>query len=93
MAASEISVTVPVYNGAAFYDSALDSILRQDCPHLEIIVVDDGSTDDLDENIRRRRGGVRCFLQPRRGPAAARNTGIRAASARCPCCIGAMPRT
>jgi glycosyltransferase involved in cell wall biosynthesis len=76
MSPQSISVIVPVHNGADFYGSALDSILLQDWPRLEIILVDDGSTDALAERIRERGYPVRCLRQEQQGPAAARNLGL-----------------
>jgi glycosyltransferase involved in cell wall biosynthesis len=75
-----ISVVVPVHNGAAFYASAIESIAAQEWPSVEIVVVDDGSTDNLAKCVR---GGpaVRYIHQEQHGPAAARNTGVREASA------------
>jgi len=75
-----ISVIVPVHNGAQFYNSAIDSILLQQWPSLEIVVIDDGSTDALTEHIRRRDVSVRYLRQPQQGPASARNAGLREAS-------------
>lgn len=76
-----ISVVIPCHNGAHFLPQAVASILAQDHPKLEIIVVDDGSTDDLATTIRDLPVEVRLLRQDNGGPAAARNTGIRAASA------------
>lgn len=69
-----ISVVIPAHDGARFLDSALRSVARQAEPDLEILVVDDGSRDDL---VERCPPEVRTLRQPRRGPAAARNRGIR----------------
>lgn len=41
-----VSIVVPAYNGASYLRSAVDSILQQDYPHVELLVFDDGSTDD-----------------------------------------------
>lgn len=76
-----ITVIVPAYNGAGFYESAMQSILLQNWHDLEIIVVDDGSTDNLAEKIGDRPANFRYLRQAQRGPAAARNLGLRAASA------------
>lgn len=73
-------MVVPVYNGADFYDAALDSILLQGWPDLEIILVDDGSTDALAERVRERNVPVLLLRQEQKGPSAARNAGLRAAS-------------
>jgi Glycosyl transferase family 2 len=75
-----ISVIVPVYNGAVFLRQAVDSILAQHYPCLEIIVVDDGSTDDIAAAVAALPVDVRYFRQDNAGPAAARNRGIRDAS-------------
>ena len=75
-----ISVIVPVYNGAAFLRQAIDSILAQRWPCLEIIVVDDGSSDDIEAAVAALPVDVRFFRQDNAGPAAARNRGIRDAS-------------
>jgi glycosyltransferase involved in cell wall biosynthesis len=74
---SKVSVIVPAYNGASFYESAVGSIVLQNFADVEIIVVDDGSTDGLNEIVR---PVVRYLRQERKGPASARNTGLRAAS-------------
>ena len=75
-----ISVIVPVYNGATFLREAIDSILAQHYPCVEIIVVDDGSTDDIEAAVAELPVDVRFFRQDNAGPAAARNRGIRDAS-------------
>jgi glycosyltransferase involved in cell wall biosynthesis len=71
-----ISVIIPCYNQAHFLGEAIESIRAQTYPHAEIVVVDDGSTDDPAEVVGRY-PGVRFFRQENQGPAAARNTGIR----------------
>jgi glycosyltransferase involved in cell wall biosynthesis len=79
MAASDvplISVIVPCYNQAHFLTEAIESILSQAYPHYEIVVIDDGSTDNTAE-VAGRYPGVRCLRQENRGLAAARNTGLR----------------
>lgn len=81
MCSDLISVIVPVHNGAQFYQSALDSILQQGWPHLEVIIVDDGSTDDLPERVRLLGYPVHYLKQAQQGPAAARNLGLQRASA------------
>lgn len=75
-----ISVIVPVYNGAHFIHQAINSILAQNYPCLEIIVVDDGSSDELEAAVAALPVDVRFFRQDNAGPAAARNRGIRDAS-------------
>jgi glycosyltransferase involved in cell wall biosynthesis len=75
-----VSVVVPVYNGAHFLSAAVENILSQGYPSLEIIVVDDGSKDNLAEVVESLPVDVRFFPRENQGPAAARNHGIRDAS-------------
>lgn len=79
MTQPSISVIVPTYNRADDLPGAVESILRQTVSVAEVIVVDDGSTDDTPEVIRALPGPVRGFRQPNQGPAAARNLGMREA--------------
>lgn len=72
-----VSVVIPAYNAEPFIGAAIESIVNQCYPNMEIIVVDDGSTDRTAE-IAQRFGVVRCVRQPNRGISAARNTGIQA---------------
>src|SRR5204863_199596 len=74
-----VSVIVPVYNGEAYLGSAVDSILAEGYEPLEIVVVDDGSTDRSAE-VARSRPGVRVVSRPHEGVAAARNAGLAEAS-------------
>jgi hypothetical protein len=75
-----VTAIVPVYNGAAFLHEAIQNIIGQDYPSLEIIVVDDGSTDEIDRAVASLQTEVRFFKQENAGAAAARNRGIRDAS-------------
>ena len=70
-----ISAIVPVYNGEKFLGDALSSIFAQDYRSIEVIVVDDGSTDDTGAIAQSYRE-VQYFYQERQGSAVARNTGI-----------------
>ena len=72
---------MPVFNAAHFLPEAVASLLDQGHPALEIIVVDDGSTDDIGAAVAALPVEVRFLRQANGGPAAARNLGIRAASA------------
>ncbi|HEX5034971.1 MAG TPA: glycosyltransferase family A protein, partial [bacterium] len=74
-----ISVIIPVYNGEAFLTEAIESVLAQSYPNLEILVIDDGSTDRSLE-LAKSFSGLRCLHQPNSGIAAARNAGIAAAA-------------
>lgn len=73
-----ISVISPAFNAAAFYDGWLANIQAQDYANLEVVLVDDGSTDCLWERARNAPPFLRYIRQDNRGPAAARNAGIAA---------------
>ena len=75
-----VSIIIPTYNRKAYIVDAIDSCLAQTYPNCEIIVVDDGSTDDTEVFLRNRYGGqIRYIHQKNQGPGIARNTGIAAA--------------
>ncbi len=81
MAGSLVSVIIPTYNNAKLIPYTLESILGQSYSPLEIIVVNDGSTDETAEVVQRYapRGAVRLHTQPNQGDIAARNKGIELA--------------
>ena len=70
-----VSVVVPAFNAGRFIGRALENVLNQTVPVLEIIVVDDGSTDDTATVASRYGPLVRVARQPNAGPASARNLG------------------
>jgi glycosyltransferase involved in cell wall biosynthesis len=74
-----VSVVIPTFNRAAFVVQAIESVLAQTYPHQEIIVVDDGSTDQTAQVLSAYNGRISCVITPHRGPSAARNAGLRAA--------------
>lgn len=76
-----VSVVVPVYNGAARLGAAVDSILSQGQPPREIIVVDDGSSDDTPAIIAGFGDRIIALRQGNQGPSAARNAGLARATA------------
>ena len=78
-ATPRVSVVVCSYNGAATLGSCLDSLKKVDYLDYEVIVVDDGSTDDTSQIVARF-SGVRSIRQPNRGLSAARNAGLQAAT-------------
>ncbi|WP_431065171.1 glycosyltransferase family 2 protein [Methylotuvimicrobium sp.] len=75
-----ISVVIPAYNSAEFIADAVHSILKQTRPITEIIIVDDGSTDNTQQIVEALPGPITYVKQPNQGPSAARNTGIKAAN-------------
>jgi glycosyltransferase involved in cell wall biosynthesis len=75
-----VSVIMPAYNSAAFIPDAVGSIRRQAYPRLELIIVDDGSTDGTADVVKGLTDlNVRYVYQPNGGPARARNHGLRLA--------------
>lgn len=72
-----ISIIIPIHNGAKFIKKAIQNILHQNYPAIEILVVDDGSTDNTREVVENLPIDVRYFHQPNSGPASARNRAIR----------------
>jgi glycosyltransferase involved in cell wall biosynthesis len=70
-----ISVVIPAYNHARYLAQAIASALGQTRPAAEVIVVDDGSTDDTPRVLEPFRDAVRTVRQPNRGVSAARNAG------------------
>ena len=79
MKLSLISCIVPVFNGERYLREALDSILAQTYRPLELLVVDDGSTDGTAAVVASYGEQIRYLSQPNAGPAAARNLGLQAA--------------
>ena len=75
-----VSVIIPTYNRAAWLGAALDSVLAQSYPKIEIVVVDDGSTDDTAALVARYGDRVRYQRKPNGGVATARNVGLAAAT-------------
>jgi glycosyltransferase involved in cell wall biosynthesis len=71
-----VSVVIPCYNQAHFLKEAIESVLKQSYPHYEIVVVDDGSSDETSE-VAGSYERVRLIRQENRGLAEARNTGIK----------------
>ena len=76
---SLVSIVIPNHNGALFLLEAITSAIEQDYPNTEIIVVDDGSTDDSLELLEVYNGRVEVIRTENFGAASARNLGIMAA--------------
>ncbi len=79
MISAPVTFIVPVRDGAAYLGECLDSIFAQTVAPLEVVVVDDGSTDASAAIAESRPGPVRCLRQPPSGPGAARNRGVATA--------------
>ncbi len=77
-----VSVIIPTYNRGWIIKEAIDSVLAQDYRDFELIVVDDGSTDNTPEVLDAYRGTIKVFRQENKGVSAARNRGIAEASGR-----------
>lgn len=73
---AKISVVIPTYNYGRFVAEAIESALGQTCSPLEVIVVDDGSTDDTETVVRAFGDRVRYIRQENAGVCAARNRGV-----------------
>src|SRR5258707_1636701 len=74
-----VSAIVATYNRADVVSQAIESILGQTYENLEVIIVDDGSTDGTVEVLERFGSRLRILRQQNAGPSAARNRGIAAA--------------
>jgi glycosyltransferase involved in cell wall biosynthesis len=77
-----VSVIIPAYNAGSTITAALQSVFAQTYHDYEIIVVDDGSTDDTAQRVAEFAPDVQYVCQENAGPAAARNDGVRCASGR-----------
>ena len=76
----KISVIVPVYNNEKYLDKCINSVLKQTYKNLEIIIIDDGSTDsslDICKRFKETDSRIIIFHQDKSGPSCARNTGIK----------------
>jgi len=76
MTAPLVSVVIPAYNAGRWIGQAVNSVLAQDWRPTEIIVVDDGSTDDTSSVVSSYGSAVRCVGQPNGGVSLARNRGM-----------------
>ena len=72
-----VSVIIPTYNRAWIIKNAIDSVLAQDYPNLETIVIDDGSDDETPELLSAYKDDIRVLHQENKGVSAARNLGIQ----------------
>lgn len=79
MADPLVSIIIPTFNRAQCVRRALDSVFAQTFRDFEVVVVDDGSTDDTVEILKSYGAQIRLLCQPNGGASAARNTGLQAA--------------
>jgi glycosyltransferase involved in cell wall biosynthesis len=70
------SIIIPTYNSSAYIQEAISSALKQDGQLFEVIVIDDGSTDNTVEVLEKNASLIRIIRQENKGAASARNTGI-----------------
>ncbi len=77
-----VSIIIPVYNQSSYIEEAIDSCLNQTYPEIEIIVVNDGSTDNTKDVLKSYldKSVIKYIYQENSGLAAARNTGLRNAT-------------
>ena len=73
MSTPTVSVIIPVFNTADYLAQAIESVLNQTLQNLEIIAVDDGSTDGSPEVLKSFGDKIRIITQPNSGQGAARN--------------------
>ena len=74
---SLVSVVIPTFNRRDYITTALDSVLAQTYKDYEIVIIDDGSSDDTKEVLKPYQDDIRYFYQENRGISGARNRGIR----------------
>jgi glycosyltransferase involved in cell wall biosynthesis len=71
-----VSVIIPTYNRGHIISATVENVLAQTYPNLEVVIVDDGSTDNTQENLQRFGSRIRVLRQRNAGGTAARNRGI-----------------
>jgi hypothetical protein len=79
MSADLVSIVIPCFNAEKWVGSAIQSALNQTHPSIEVLVVDDGSSDNSLDVIKQFGKDVRCWSGPNRGGCAARNLGLQQA--------------
>ncbi len=80
MIPGKVSIIIPCYNAAKYLDEAIDSLRSQTYSNIEILAVNDGSTDETQTHLEQQAANdprVRIFSQKNAGPSAARNTALR----------------
>ncbi|MDQ6786005.1 MAG: glycosyltransferase [Acidobacteriota bacterium] len=77
MSKYKVSIVIPTFNYARFISQAIDSVLQQTFENVEIVVVDDGSTDETRETLAGYGARIKAVFQQNKGVSAARNTGVK----------------
>jgi glycosyltransferase involved in cell wall biosynthesis len=72
-----VSIIMPTYNCGPYISAAIDSVLAQEYQNYELIIIDDGSTDDTEKVLKQYKGNFNYIKQNNAGPSAARNRGIK----------------
>lgn len=72
-----VSIIIPVYNGQAYLSEAINSVLDQTYKSIQVIVIDDGSTDGSGDIAQSFMGSIEYYYQSNQGTAAARNFGVQ----------------
>jgi len=85
----KVSVIIPCYNQGQYLDEAVDSVLNQTFEDFEIIIVNDGSTDDFTNNllVNYHKPKTKVISTQNQGLPSARNNGIKIASGEYICCL------
>ena len=79
----KVSVIIPVYNCENYISKSVESVINQDISEVEIILVDDGSTDDslkVCQLLSLKYRNIKVISQGNKGPGAARNAGLKIAT-------------
>lgn len=84
-----VSIIIPCHNYGSYLLDAIDSARSQTYPHVEIIVVDDGSTDEYTKEVLKTLSEIKIIHQEKNGPSAARNNGIKESKGAYICCLDA----
>lgn len=71
-----VSVITPAYNRASFLDETILSVIKQDYPNIEYIVLDDGSSDGTLDVIKKYENRIKCFSHENMGEARTVNKGV-----------------
>ena len=75
----KVSVIVPVYNSSSYIEKCITSLVEQTLDDIEIIIIDDGSTDDTLKKLKRYSNKIKLITQKNSGVASARNKGLKEA--------------